>query len=127
MNDGEQWDLVAWLEAMQRREARSADIESQAPGEYHLANHGGVWRSLGWLWPHCPRWFLAFGDPVAVSVAREVVDLRRLIKMGLAGNLGEELTPGGFDLLSDADRLWDALQRQYERECLEESRNGGKN
>lgn len=125
MNSGEAFDLVAWLEAQWRRGATSEQVEAHAPGEYYLANRGDVWKSVGWLWPHCPRWYLEFGDPTALHTAREIVDLRRLVKMGLAGALGEELTPGGFDLLSDADRLWDSLQREYEREQMEAGRKNG--
>lgn len=121
--DGERFDVVAWLESMRARDATSDDVKKHAPGEYHLANLGGVWDTLGWLWPHCPRWYLAFSDPVARTYAREIIDLRRLVKMGLAGSLGEELTPAGFDLLAQADRLWDKQQSMYEREQMEAAQN----
>lgn len=122
MLEGEEWNLGTWLEAQQACGATHDDVRVHSQSHYYLANRGDVWTVLGWLWPHCPRWYLQFGDPVAREVAAEVVELRQLVKLGLGGSLGEELTPGGLSLLRQADRLWDRLQSDYERDQLEKAK-----
>lgn len=122
MIEGEQWDVAAFIEGMSALERSRDDVPAQAAGRYYLANRGNVWETWGFLWPHCPRWYLEFGDPIAIDHANEIVRLRSNVKMGIAGNLGEQLTPAGQELLSAADRHWDRLQRDLEKEKLDEAR-----
>lgn len=108
--NGKAWDPEAFLLE------HGIDEAPRAP--YRFGNLGDVGRVNGWLWPWCPKWFLAFAPTEDIELAREGLEMNDWLELGaLAQFQGGTLTAGATELILTAKRMRNSLVRaQVERE-----------
>lgn len=95
-------DVVSMLE-------QGASLTELCNG-YTNANLGGVVETLGWAWPHCPRWYLEF-SPVGERV-RAAGIIRRLRWVEAGAIPYESLTPTEAHLMDMAAYLRQEIDRR---------------
>lgn len=108
--NGQAWDPDAYIAE------HGLDDAPHAP--YRFANLSNVGRVNGWLWPWCPKWFLAFAPPEDIELAKEGLEMLDWLELGaLAQFQGGTLTAGSTELVLTAKRMRNSLMRdQAERE-----------
>lgn len=107
MPNGKLWEAEKWYS-----EGTPAD-SPRSP--YVPGNTGNVGRTMGFLWPWCPKWFTAFVDAEEYANAVEVIDLVDWLESGaLHLRISGVLSAGWAEIVDDARRHNESLRADFQ-------------
>ena len=97
-------------------------VNTRAAERYRFAPYGDVWARWAFIWPHCPRWYLAKASRIERAIAERVLMHAKMVRLGKTDV--KEYTHCGEDLLRRTLEYWEYCQSEYDAMRMEEVRSG---